>query len=307
MNTGLYRKIKAYSYKHNYICAALLSIITALFSAVMGAGLKFASIYNMPNCFILFTRFIFCFIILIPIILQSRGRVFVTDRLSLVLLRCLLGFLSMATYLLAIVYVPLVNAVLLKNTTPLFVPLILFILLRKSLNKLSIICLMIGLIGIILIIKPTVSGINPYLILGLLSGLFGAGVLVITRLLTKSVMPVTILLYYYMTASIITAIWCLVYFLRYDLNVNFSFYAYLTLLVVGISSIILQFSFTFALKLAPTSIVTPLFFLSVVFSFILGLHLFNQQIDTATSIGIVLASAGAIFSTIVAGKNRSKA
>ena len=308
LDTGLYIKIKAYSYKHNYISAALLSIITALFSAVMGAGLKFASIYNMPNCFILFTRFIFCFIILIPIILQSRGRVFITDRLSFVLLRCVLGFLSMTTYLLAIIYVPLVNAVLLKNTTPLFVPLVLLIFLRKRLNKLSIICLIIGFIGIILIIKPTVSSINPYLILGLLSGLFGAGVLVLTRLLTKkSVMPATILLYYYMTASIITAIWCLVYFLRYDLNVNFSFYAYLTLLVVGISSIILQFSFTFALKLAPTSIVTPLFFLSVVFSFILGLHLFNQQIDTATSIGIVLASAGAIFSTIVAGRNKSKA
>jgi drug/metabolite transporter (DMT)-like permease len=307
LNTRLYIKIKAYAYRHNYISAAFLSVIMALFSAVMGAGLKFASIYNMPNCFILFTRFIFCFVILIPIILQSRGRVLITDRLSLILLRCLLGFLSMATYLLAIVYVPLVNAVLLKNTTPLFVPLLLLVFLRKRLNKLSMICLIVGFIGITLIIKPTASSINPYLIFGLISGLFGAGVLVLTRILTKSVMPATILLYYYMTATVITATWCIVYFLRYDLNVNFSFYAYLTLLAVGISSIILQFSFTFALKLAPTSIVTPLFFLSVVFSFILGLYLFNQQIDTATSIGIVLASAGAIFSTIVAGRNKSKA
>ena len=298
----LFLKTKSYLYTHSYISAAILSVITAFFAAVMGAGLKYASIYDMPNCFILFSRFIFCFIILSPIIAKSRGRVFITDRFFLILLRCILGLSSMAAYLLAIVYVPLVNAVLLKNTAPLFVPLILLIYLRKKLNRISLICLLIGFIGVSLIIKPT-ANINLYLLLGLLSGLLGAGVLVLTRVLTKSVMPATILLYYYMSASLVTAAWYIGYSIVYDFKVDYSLNAYLTLLVVGISSIILQFSFTFALKLAPTSIVTPLFFLSVVFSFILGLYLFDQEIDAISSIGVILASAGAIFSVIVSGRD----
>ena len=88
--------------------------------------------------------------------------------------RGIYGFLAMILFFYTITVIPLGEAITLNKTSPLFVSILAYYLLKEHLNLNTIIALIIGFLGIILIVKPFGFSISYAHFLGILGGFFAA-------------------------------------------------------------------------------------------------------------------------------------
>ncbi len=98
-----------------------------------------------------------------------------TTQLPLHIARALAGLLSQVLYFWAVKEMTLINAVLLVNAAPLFIPIVALVWNRTSITLAVGISLLIGLIGVVLIIKPGADLLaNPAALIALSAALFSA-------------------------------------------------------------------------------------------------------------------------------------
>ena len=91
--------------------------------------------------------------------------------------------LSLYCYYYAVSVIPLADAVLLISSSPIFIPLLGFLLFRFPLDKRVLLAVLVGFLGVLLILQPSGGEFNPGAFLGLLAGIFGAiGVVVVWRM-----------------------------------------------------------------------------------------------------------------------------
>ena len=90
------------------------------------------------------------------------------------LLRGFFGFSSMILFFYTITTIPLGEAITLNKTSPFFVTILAFYLLKERLDFLTLFALIVGFLGVILIVKPLGMGISFEHFLGVLGGFFAA-------------------------------------------------------------------------------------------------------------------------------------
>ena len=92
----------------------------------------------------------------------------------LLITRGLFGFFAMILFFYTITTIPLGEAITLNKTSPLFVTLLAYYLLKEHLSKTTLLALLIGFLGVILIVKPFDMSISYEHFLGVLGGFFAA-------------------------------------------------------------------------------------------------------------------------------------
>ena len=92
----------------------------------------------------------------------------------LLITRGVFGFSAMILSFYTITTIPLGEAITLNKTSPLFVTILAYYLLKEKLNKTTLFALAIGFSGVILIAKPVGLGISYEHFLGILGGFFAA-------------------------------------------------------------------------------------------------------------------------------------
>ncbi|HHH72470.1 MAG TPA: DMT family transporter [Sulfuricurvum sp.] len=92
----------------------------------------------------------------------------------LLVLRGLFGFSAMILFFYTITVIPLGEAITLNKTSPLFVSVLAFFLLKERLGRYAVAALLIGFSGVVLISKPTGMLMGYEHFLGLLGGFFAA-------------------------------------------------------------------------------------------------------------------------------------
>lgn len=95
-------------------------------------------------------------------------------RLHMLLLRGFFGFAAMILFFYTITTIPLGEAITLNKTSPLFVAILAFIILGEKLTIYSILALIIGFSGVVMITQPVGLHITYDHFLGLLGGFFAA-------------------------------------------------------------------------------------------------------------------------------------
>lgn len=95
-------------------------------------------------------------------------------KFHLLLMRGVFGFLAMILFFYTITVIPLGEAITLNKTSPLFVTILAFYLLKERLTKTILVALFIGFIGILLITKPLGISISYEHFIGILGGFFAA-------------------------------------------------------------------------------------------------------------------------------------
>ncbi len=95
-------------------------------------------------------------------------------KIHLLLLRGLFGFAAMILFFYTITTIPLAEAITLNKTSPLFVAIIAFFLMKERLNTYSTAALLLGFTGVVFIAKPTGMLMGYEHFLGLLGGFFAA-------------------------------------------------------------------------------------------------------------------------------------
>ncbi len=97
-----------------------------------------------------------------------------TKNLPLLILRGVFGFIAMFLFFYTITTIPLSDAITLNKTSPIFVALLAFLVLKESLSFYKIIALLLGFLGVIFITNPSGVSFDYSYILGVIGGFFAA-------------------------------------------------------------------------------------------------------------------------------------
>lgn len=263
-NLPLFSKVKIYMQSHSIPSLyhkAISFMVSAYFSiTLMNVFVKTAS-QTIPASETLFSRFLIGLLFLLPFVIKDRDFKVDTRQWKFLILRNAAGVSSMLINFYVVKFLPLSIAVLLMNTSALFIPILLLFFHQKTpLNVL--LCSLIGFLGVSIILLTNHNGnVDPIYVLIGLSGAVLAGMAFIgLQELNKYNTPKNIVFYFHLIGTFMLP----VFFINQWKIPNL--YELGLLLLVGGFGLIFQLLLTRAFKYAPANIITPFAFTGVVFS-----------------------------------------
>jgi len=268
----------------------IIYIITATLSlAIMGASIKEIGI-GLPTMMVVFSRFFISFLVMIPIILTDKKFSFKVNKPVILIGRCIAGLTGMTLYFYTLKYVPLANVLLLQNTRPIFVPIILLIFMGIKTGKSVLIGIIISFIGIVFILNPTSNIFQPIAILALLAGFCAAVAIILLRRFIKANQYRTkeALFYFFSFSTIVTGVILPFTWVTPTLR------QIILLALTGLFGTAYQFFMTASLKYLSVSVVTPMLYLSVIFGGILSWLIWNRTMPMDFVIGMLITLVGVI-------------
>lgn len=292
------------TYREAYLRGVLFmflgSLCLGLFAVFSRSGVELSSLSTA-----VFARFFLPAVIgMIPwvVVLSIKGDFSWTrpfhGPLYISLLRAVFVVGAHYAFFTCVMRMPLVDAVLLFNTAPLFIPIFERIAFKQRTVLRVRLCLAVAFVGVGFIIKPTPSLINPYALLGLCSGV-GLAVSQICLLHgTRHYSMFENMLHIYLFSSMFALVPMLLWGPQLvDVTRELSNPTILVAFsALALSSLGNQFFRTKALRcVEQAGVLAPYMYLSVVFSGVLGWLLWGQVPDTWSVIGIVLVLAQGLF------------
>lgn len=280
--------------QRSLIIGASFIVLGELCFATMGVGIRFVST-ELPNEMIVFARNLVGLILLAPWLLR-RGIGNVATRVSrLHLLRAIAGVSAMYCFFYALAHLPLAEAMLLKLTAPVFIPVIAVLWLHEQVNALLWVALGIGFAGVVVILDPSLEGdptmVSPIALIGLLGGLLAALAKVTVRRLSRSEPPTRIVFYFALIAGAISAV-PLLWAWQTPSPV-----ALLWLLGIAISATLGQLALTRGLSLAPASRMGAFGYFAVIFGAAFGWLIWDEQVTLSLVVGSLLIAVGGMLAS----------
>ncbi|MFO1373402.1 MAG: DMT family transporter [Agitococcus sp.] len=259
---------------------ALLSLSAFLFAS-MGVFIRFAS-HTVDNATVVFMRNLTGTLLLLPFALYQGKRFFITDKLWMHLWRALVGLAAMYGFFYAIAHLPLSNAMVFTYSSPVFIPLVAWLFLKERISGLMLLAALIGLIGVLLVAKPSDAMFNWLSVVGLSSSLLASMAFVTVRALTKTEPATRIVFYFCLISTIISAIpmfwhWRI-------LNSQELFY----LVGAGTLATLSQVCLSKAYGYAPAGKIGPANYLAIIFAGIWAWILWGETPDNLSIAGMLL-------------------
>lgn len=280
--------IKAQTAGHKLYLGILLITGAFFCAAVMSTFSKMAA--GIPPLMILFLQYGISFLVFVPSAALQISHL-KTEHFWLQLFRSLAGSVCQLLFFVAVRSIPLLDSVLLSNAAPLFIPLVVYVWFRKTVQPLVWVSLLIGLIGIVMIIKPGPQMFqNPASLLALVAGVFSAIALVATNKLAETEPPTRILIYNFGLSTLLLIPLCIWSWQPLPNK------QWLLLLAVGIFYALTQYLIILAYRYASAAELSPFNYTVVIFSGLLGWRFFGNVPDSTAVMGTVLICAGGILS-----------
>ncbi|MET4694925.1 DMT family transporter [Endozoicomonas lisbonensis] len=275
--------------KENTPKGVAYAVATAVIASTAAASTKLIAV-DVPVPMIVLVQYSICLVVMLPWLLRNGSGVLKTQRPAAHLMRGLTGWLCFYVYYLALAHIPLVDATLLRNTGPLFVPLAIWLWLKVVIPRKSWGPMILGFCGVLLILRPQFNGINPWHIVGLLSGFFLAFSMVGTRTLSTTE-PSSLILFYYFAISFLCSLPLAIANWQAIPLWTLPWLAY-----VGLSIFITMWLYTQAYTWAKATVVAPVNYLGVVFAGFLGWLMWGHVPDTVALSGMVLVVGAGLLS-----------
>ncbi len=151
----------------------VLIVAAFFFSSLTGFVGKFAQ--HDPVSMTVFVQYLVSFVCFAPLALRHGRAGLATKRFPLYVVRSLSASGAQLLFFRSLAGLPLLDASLLSNSSPLFIPLIVFVWLRKPVRRAVAAGLVIGLVGIELVIHPNPTTFeDPASLVALGSGFLSA-------------------------------------------------------------------------------------------------------------------------------------
>ena len=274
--------------KKHILIGVLLILITAIFLTFTG---YFVTVIEdkVPMTLMVAYRFLFGFIMLVPLTLAKKDFSFKVKKMPLIFARSFTGFIGMSLFFYALKYLPLSNSVLLINTSPLFIPVVVYFLTGVKTNKYVITSIVISFVGFVIIIHPESSSYNIWgYVIGIFSGFFSALAATLLKLAGKQNKPEQVIFYYFLFSTIIGLIISIPVFRILN------FHEFIMILLVAFTGLMYQFGYTYALKFIQVRIAAPLMLSSVLFSSIMDWFFKSIPLELPFLIGAIIMILGII-------------
>jgi drug/metabolite transporter (DMT)-like permease len=282
------RRIWPLTAHRSLLFAGFLVIFGEFMFASMGVGIRLVAM-ELPNEVLVFFRNLFGLVLLLPWCARHYRTVAGTQALPLHLLRAAAGVAAMYCFYFAITHIPLAEAMLLKLTAPLFIPIVAFLWLREEITTQVALALGIGFLGVVAILSPDVHGVSAVALIGLLGGALAALAKVTIRRLTHTEPPLRIVFYFSLIATVLSAVPLLWAWHPPTPTQWLGLVAVASLATLG------QFALTTGLSLAPASRMAPFGYFSVVFGAGYGWLLWGEPLSWRLALGSLLVAAAGLL------------
>jgi len=280
------------------VLGALLIVLAFACVAVMSAFGKAAK--GVPTgILVLFQNFI-SLALFTPWVLGKGISELRTSRTWLHIVRAVAGLLSQVLMFAAVKKMPLVNAVLLSNSAPLFIPLVTWAWLKERIGGMVWMSLFVGFAGVILILKPGLALLSdPIALIAISAAVFSALALVAVNQLSNTEPPRRILFYYFLYSSAAAAPFAV---LKWRTPTDRE---WLFLGGIGLMMAASQLLIILAYKHATAGRIAPFNYTVVIFSGLIGWVVWKNTPDLLSLAGVLLVTAGGVLSTKFGGPNSS--
>lgn len=265
---------------------AFFGLLMAFFYATMAAFVKMAS--DVPNESLVFFRNMISFLMLLPIFFLQKIPLTI-NKLRFHLIRSLCAVVALYLYFYGIKKIDLIDAILLRNTLPLFVPLVLLVWQKEKIPKRRYFGLCLGFLGVFIILRPTFQNLHIGMLACLVSAMFGSFSLVSVRQLVKSHRAQVVVFYFFLFMSFLSFIPFVVHFQSFDPKLFFY------IIFVALCSLFYQLALTKTYHFLPASKGACFIYFSVVFGGAYGWFFWGSVPDFATIFGAALTIVGSIW------------
>jgi len=276
-------------------------LLSALSFALMTACVKLVSTHNIPVFEIVAARGLVSLIISYVDIKRKKIPVWGNNKILLIS-RGVVGTLALLCVYYAVTTLPLVEATLLQYLYPVFTAILAFLFLKERIQRSTLICILLCLLGLFAMVKPNLSVASNVVLpwfsvfIALLGALGSATAYVIVKRLSKCEDSSVIIFYFPLIALPLSIILLGDNFLMPDTE------ALILLLFVGIFTQMGQVGLTKAMQTEVAAKVSAFSYIQIVFSTILGVIIFNEIPSFWTLIGGMLIILGALVN--VFGSNK---
>lgn len=190
------------------------------------------------------------------------------------------------------------NAVLLTNSAPLFIPLIAWAWLKEKVGMVVWASLFVGFLGILLILRPGAQMLaNPAAFIATSAAVFSAFALVAVNQLSREEPVKRILFYYFLISSAVTAPFALLFWKAPTSR------EWLYLAGIGILMAASQWSIILAYQHATATSIAPFNYTVVIFAGLIGWVVWKNEPTLLSLLGVVLVTVGGVLSTKFSGPN----
>ena len=210
------------------------------------------------------------------------------QQFSLHFARNIMHFIGQNLWFYAVTVIPLAQVFALEFTSPIWVILLSPLLLGERITLIRAAAALMGFIGILVVTRPNMAGINTGVIMAASSAIFFAFTIIFTKRLTRT-QSITCILFYLTVLQLgfglITA--------GHDGDIALPNTETLPWLVlIGVAGLLGHFCITKALEIAPATVVVPIDFVRLPVIAIIGMLAYGEILDLW-----VLLGSGIIFAS----------
>ncbi len=237
-----------------------------------------------------FLQFLTVFISYLICLLPRGWKAFKPKNRKLILIRGTLGIITYYTYFLSKIWVDVIDNSLLFSIDSLVIPLIMYIFFRIYIGKIAIIGILIGFLGICFVNILDVKFYSLGGLIGIISGIGLALIIVMTTYMVKRDSPLLIAFYQSIIGVISSGlIMCFISWEPLDLH------SYITIIFQGFLYAAALFLFIDAFFYTETYIIGALGYSLTIFIIFLENLFLGKVIDIYSSIGTILVCGGGII------------
>lgn len=266
-------------------------VVAGFLFGCMGVFVKLGAEF-FTSAELVFYRSLFGLIFLAAIVRAQRLPL-VTPVWRMHVWRGISGFIALMLFFYAIASLPLATAVTLNYTSPLFLAFLSVLVLRERFHWPLGLAILVGFVGVVLLLQPTVNE-DQWLagLLGLTSGFFAGIAYLNVKQLGKLGEPsYRVVFYFTLLSTVGGGLWMVVHVFHPITLGNVWL-----LLGMGTTATLAQLAMTQAYKVGNTLVVGSLAYSAVVFAALWGILLWGEVLSMASWAGVALI----VFSGIIA-------
>lgn len=270
------------------LMASLLVIAAFLTFTVMAVLIRIAA-EHLAVIVIVFIRQIMTMLLMTPFFWLNRHQIRHPAGIKMHALRGVTAVGAMLCGLTAIVYVPLADVTAIQMTEVLFITALAALLLKETVGWRRWLATAIGFSGVLVMLQPFSGGVEPFMLVALLGGVFGAFAVISLRLGSMHDSTVTVLFYQGLVVVALSA--PLAFWFWTPPSIEALRIVFLMSVVMAIG----QWLFTTALRMGQASALAPLNYLRLLMMAVVGYWVYGEVPSIATALGALLIVGSATY------------
>jgi drug/metabolite transporter (DMT)-like permease len=262
-----------------------MALSIASFLGMTVAGRETTDVLNVFE--VLELRSVIGLLILMPLVLMGGGfSAMRTPHPWMHLGRNLVHYTGQAAWLYALTLIPLAVLVSIEFTTPIWTAVLAVIFLGERLSRARVASIVLGLVGVAIIVRPGIDSVSlgEFVVLGA-AICFGLSI-VMVKSMTRTESVVRIIFWMLVIQSALGLVPAIYEWKNPPLDL------WPWILVIGFTGMSSHFCMARALSYADATLISPMDFLRVPATALLGWALYSEQIDMFTAAGAALILTG---------------